>query len=365
MSQPDCRGEIPWHRVAADGDGPTVAAARRGRLPASSAGGTRMSQLTCGGCGSVYPMAGVQALDTFTCSVCQRVIVVPIAGPSAARAAQAKPAPARPAAPPPPPPVPAAPAPRTAPAVRRAAEPPPIPGAAPAPARAHVERERVGEPRLMKPVGGLGNGVTAMFVALILAAFADIYFRWTTVLFLGDIRPGVAPDMDRARAIDAATTSAAIAYLVAVAVLAIVFCAWFHRAHSNLRAARLPKIEYGSGWAIGGFFVPLLNLVRPAQVMKETWAGTSYLSGTSHVSAWKRSPANPLVSWWWGLFLASSILGNVGGMLTRGGSAGVSAATTLSWIWIGSRLVGIASALVGISLVRRISELQDWARRRE
>ena len=47
-----------------------------------------MSQLTCGGCGSVYALAGVQSLDSFQCSTCQRVIVVPIAGPSAARAAQ-------------------------------------------------------------------------------------------------------------------------------------------------------------------------------------------------------------------------------------------------------------------------------------
>jgi len=62
-----------------------------------------MSNLTCPGCGSVYPLAAVQKLDLFKCAVCHGTIVVPIAGPAPSRAAHAEPprAAPRPAAPPP------------------------------------------------------------------------------------------------------------------------------------------------------------------------------------------------------------------------------------------------------------------------
>ena len=48
-----------------------------------------MSNLTCPGCGSVYPLTAVQTLDHFPCAVCHQTIIVPIAGPAPSRAAPA------------------------------------------------------------------------------------------------------------------------------------------------------------------------------------------------------------------------------------------------------------------------------------
>jgi hypothetical protein len=61
-----------------------------------------MSNLTCPGCGSVYPLAAVQKLDHFTCAVCHQTIVVPIAGPAPSRAAPPPPVRAQAFVPPPP-----------------------------------------------------------------------------------------------------------------------------------------------------------------------------------------------------------------------------------------------------------------------
>jgi hypothetical protein len=68
-----------------------------------------MSNLTCPGCGSVYPLSAVSRLDQFKCAVCHTTIVVPIAGPAPSRAAQPSPP-----APPSPPPAYAAPSPQHA-----------------------------------------------------------------------------------------------------------------------------------------------------------------------------------------------------------------------------------------------------------
>src|SRR6185437_9304082 len=50
---------------------------------------------------------------------------------------------------------------------------------------------------------------------------------------------------------------------------AVAFLMWFYRVHKNLLALRAANLEYSPGWAVGGFFVPFLNLVRPMHVMRE------------------------------------------------------------------------------------------------
>ncbi len=219
-------------------------------------------------------------------------------------------------------------------------------------------------PGRMKSLTGLSNAVTAFFGAMILVNLASVMSRWTLIDFLEGIVAGRVPDMARAEEIDAAAEKLGIAGIAVGVGFIVTFCIWFHRAHANLRAAKLPKLEYGSGWAVGGFFVPILNLVRPFQVMKEVWLGTSFLAGAAHVTHWKRGPSTPLIGWWWALFLVSSRLGHMAlRIFLRSSSA--SSLITAGWAEIASDVVGIAAAFLGITLVRRISELQERARWRK
>ncbi|MEC8831353.1 MAG: DUF4328 domain-containing protein, partial [Bacteroidota bacterium] len=54
-----------------------------------------------------------------------------------------------------------------------------------------------------------------------------------------------------------------ILYVVSV----ITFIRWFRRAYYNLSSRT--DIRYDEGWAAGSWFVPILNLFRPYQIMKE------------------------------------------------------------------------------------------------
>lgn len=53
----------------------------------------------------------------------------------------------------------------------------------------------------------------------------------------------------------------------------VVFLMWLYRAHSNLPAFGTPRhsLSYSSGWAVGSFFVPFVNLVVPYRAVKELW----------------------------------------------------------------------------------------------
>ena len=66
-----------------------------------------------------------------------------------------------------------------------------------------------------------------------------------------------------------------IAQLAAIVVAGVFFIRWFHRAHLNLTNFTDSSTSYNSRWAIWGFFVPFLNLVRPRQLMREVWDTTS------------------------------------------------------------------------------------------
>jgi hypothetical protein len=114
-----------------------------------------MSNLTCPGCGSVYPLAAVQKLDHFTCAVCHQTIVVPIAGPAPSRAAPPPPVRAQPFVPP-------LATPRPVPAYQP--PPPPVPHAPHAPRHHHAP---VRAPDESGPNWGLIGAVGAVIAAVV------------------------------------------------------------------------------------------------------------------------------------------------------------------------------------------------------
>jgi hypothetical protein len=64
---------------------------------------------------------------------------------------------------------------------------------------------------------------------------------------------------------------AAIAALLTLLATAAVFITWFARVVNRLHAARPNEFRYGAGWAIGAWFVPVLNLFRPKQIADDAW----------------------------------------------------------------------------------------------
>jgi len=64
-----------------------------------------------------------------------------------------------------------------------------------------------------------------------------------------------------------------IVYLAVYITSAVVFIMWFRRAYFNLNARK--KCEHTEGWAAGSWFVPVISLFRPFQIMKEMWVETS------------------------------------------------------------------------------------------
>ena len=94
-------------------------------------------------------------------------------------------------------------------------------------------------------------------------------------------------------------------YLGTYIVTAIFFLTWTYRAAVNAHGFVRGSLQFTPGWAVGGYFVPILNLYRPYQAMKEIW------QASIHPEAWERQPVPALVSVWWLLWIVSCILGQI------------------------------------------------------
>lgn len=116
---------------------------------------------------------------------------------------------------------------------------------------------------------------------------------------------GVEVSGSDAESIDTYYQNIAALWLLAYLVTAVVFLVWFRKAYQNLDRFSVRGLDYSANWALGGFFVPILNLFRPYQVAREIAKASSDQMFESRTS-WKEKETPSIIKWWWGLFLVSN-----------------------------------------------------------
>jgi hypothetical protein len=140
--------------------------------------------------------------------------------------------------------------------------------------------------------------------------------------------------------------------------IAVVFIIWFWRAAKNNQALdRHPRL--GPGWAIGGWFIPLANLVIPVLIAQDLWKGSESARPRGD-RAWRGEPASPLVWSWWGLWIAASVAAAVsslyGPSVIDDGGTDFRPAN----MWLLAAAVALAgAAALAVYVVRQLSERQE------
>lgn len=86
----------------------------------------------------------------------------------------------------------------------------------------------------------------------------------------------------------------------------VIVCMFMYRANTNVRALGTLGLQNMPGWCGGYWFIPILNLFKPYQCMKEIYQASSMPGG----SQWKSATSHPLMGVWWGCWL-------IGGFATR------------------------------------------------
>ncbi len=98
-------------------------------------------------------------------------------------------------------------------------------------------------------------------------------------------------------------------YLVIFIGSIITFIQWFRRAYFNLGLLS-NNLSTTDGWAAGAWFIPIMSLFRPYQMMKEMFIVTNVIL-KAKVEGYKSMPSVKTVGVWWAFWIISNVLGNV------------------------------------------------------
>ena len=145
----------------------------------------------------------------------------------------------------------------------------------------------------------IATGVDFVLQILLAASFA---MQW--MMLLQAQETGI--DMATAQANDVRQQIVSVLVIVAALVSLVALLVWIYAAHANLPALGAGKLEFTPGWAVGYFFIPIVNLWKPFQAVREIHirSDPDYASGRTQDSA-------AIVGWWWGLRIVSAIAGRV------------------------------------------------------
>lgn len=156
----------------------------------------------------------------------------------------------------------------------------------------------------------------------------------------------------RAEANDARQAALGAVYTVTYLVTGVTFLRWIYRANLNCHGFNPGAMRFTPGWSVGSFFIPILNLFRPYQAMKEIWLVSR------NPLRWKGQPGAALVGWWWALWLISGVLGQIffRMTLTARTPAAIKGATSMSIV---SDIALIPLTIAAIMLVSSIFRMQE------
>ncbi len=136
----------------------------------------------------------------------------------------------------------------------------------------------------------------------------------------------------------------------------VFFLIWLHRAYNNLYPLKAPNIEYSATWAVGYWFIPILNLFRPYQVVREVWRESdpdfdpelNFLSNTVGSSAY--------IGAWWAFWIITNIVSNIAGRIID--AKGTTDETAILCFVIMS-VLGLAAAILVIMVIQDITKRQE------
>lgn len=137
----------------------------------------------------------------------------------------------------------------------------------------------------------------------------------------------------------------------------VVYCCWKYRAYKNLKALGAQDLKYSPGWAVGYYFIPFFNLVRPAQVMSEIWRASGPEVRSDGPVAWKTLKPTHLITGWWAAWISSSVLSRISMQTMDSTSLDTLALST--YVGLASSAISIIGALYLISLIKGITRRQD------
>ena len=172
---------------------------------------------------------------------------------------------------------------------------------------------------------------------------------------LSDFKNGVYTSQELAvaagEASDARQGIVGIIQVLIFVVSGILILKWIHRANYNARQLGATDMAFTPGWSIGWYFIPIANLWKPYQAMKEIW------KASSDPLSWKTQSVSSMLPWWWFFWIVSNMFANASFRLAMRAEEinGLIAANVVTQL---SDVTGIPLSLIVIGIINKVHEMQ-------
>jgi hypothetical protein len=136
----------------------------------------------------------------------------------------------------------------------------------------------------------------------------------------------------------------------------VFFLVWEYRAFSNLSALKARNVEFSPGWAVGWWFIPLANLIKPFQAVRELWneSDPDFEEEAGFLNVAGGTPA--IIGFWWAFFLVSGFLGRIADKLI---DADGNISNEFPIVFLIASIFQIAAAVLALIIVKNITQRQE------
>ena len=201
-----------------------------------------------------------------------------------------------------------------------------------------------------QPVRGLGIAVQVLMAVGLVVGVVELVAAWGLARLIDrllDPRNTVTEaEADRADQFQQATATVSLVCFLATAV---VFLIWFHRLRVNAGWWAPHRQRRGPGWAIGGWFVPVVNLWFPLTTAQDVLAGsrpTADRSGTGKLTLW------------WAAWIANFVVGLAYRGLARDART-IDEYATVAGLGVFLSVLDLVLTVLAILVVRMLTGLQE------
>lgn len=205
-------------------------------------------------------------------------------------------------------------------------------------------------PPQLRPISGVATATVALLACWAVVTIAGGLAALSQVDLLRRIARSSA-QVTSAEALrnDARLATAGMVRFGLLIATIVLFLIWFSRVYSNATEVARSELRHSNGWAVGSWFVPILQLIRPKQMVDDAWRASGPTIGDHSV------PATFAVWWAVGLVAVTGrwIAGMVGSSLDDVEDA-IQASQLGAWV----TPIEVAAAIAAIVVVRRMTGRQ-------
>lgn len=198
------------------------------------------------------------------------------------------------------------------------------------------------------------NAITLIWIILILeiASLISGYFQYNLLQAAAN---GAEISIEEANSNDSREQVIGILYLIAFIISSVTFIQWFRRAYFNLHQ-KVDYLSYTEGWAAGSWFVPILHLYRPYQIMREIYRKTEDLLISNRVDFGINLSMSSL-AWWWAFWIINNFIGQFVYRYSLKAES-IDELITLTVAGMLSNLVGIPLAILAVKVIKNYANVE-------